>query len=116
MTKTFPTPQAFTKGPRPAIPLVPVVSSQVAAIGHDAATNTLAVQFTRGPGHTYHYPGVTAEQHKAFVESDSIGVHFGKHIKPLPFEKYEAESAPEHEHQNAVQAAAGGLAQTALER
>lgn len=95
MAKNFPAPAAFNKGPRPNIPLVPVTSSQVKAIGHDPATNTLAVQFTRGLDSIYHYPGVTAEQHQAFVCAKSIGKHFGQHIKPLPFEKYEAPKVEE---------------------
>lgn len=90
MAKTFPAPAGFAPGPRPAIALSPVQSSQVKAVGHDPATNTLAVQFMHGAGHIYHYPNVTAEAHKAFVESESIGKHFGQHIKQLPFEKYEA--------------------------
>ena len=114
MAKSFPTPQAFAKGPCPDIPMAPVNSSQVSAIGHCPVTNVLAVKFTRGPGHTYHYPNVTAEQHKAFVGAESIGVHFGTHIKNLPFLKYEAvKESDEPPYQNAVQAAYDGLAQTA---
>ena len=78
---------------RPAIPLTPVESSQVKAIGYDAASTTLAVTFTRGAGATYHYPNVTQEAFDAFKGADSIGAHFGKHIKNLPFEKF----APEPE-------------------
>ena len=77
-----------TKEPRPAIAMADVKSSQVKSIGHDPATNTLAVQFTRGNGAIYHYPNVTAEQAAAFTNAESIGVHFGKHIKALPFEKF----------------------------
>lgn len=95
-TKTFPAPQAFAKGPRPEISLQAVTSSQVKAIGHDPVTNTLAVQFVHGAGHVYHYPGFTTDQHKAFVASKSIGSHFGKHVKHLPFEKFEAVKKPEH--------------------
>lgn len=88
-TKSFPVPAGFTKGPRPEIALLAVKSSQVRAIGYDTATQTMAVQFALGAGHIYHYPNVTPEAHKAFFESDSIGVHFGKFVKQLPFEKYE---------------------------
>lgn len=95
MAKTFPAPAGFTPGPRPAIALTPVTSSQVKAIGYDAATKTLAVQFAHGAGHLYHYPNVTAEQHAAFIGAESIGKHFGQHIKALPFEKYEAEPKAE---------------------
>lgn len=86
---------------RPSIELTEVESGQVKAIGHDPATNTLAVQFKFGAGAIYHYPNVTAEQHQAFVGAESIGKHFGSHIKPLDFEKYrkapepKVEAAPE---------------------
>ena len=95
MAKTFPAPAGFAKGPRPSIDLTPVKSSQVKAIGHDPATNTLAVQFMHGAGHLYCYPNVTADMHKAFAGAESIGAHFGKHIKALPFEKYEAPKVEE---------------------
>lgn len=86
--RKFPEPAPFSKAKRPHIPLQEVKSSQVKAIGYDATTKTLAVQFTRGAGAIYHYPNVDAETHKAFVEAESIGTFFGKHIKPLAFEKY----------------------------
>lgn len=73
---------------RPEITLHAVNSSQVKAVGYDPESKTLAVQFTRGTGAIYHYPNVTAEDHKAFIEAESIGKHFGKHIQHLPFEKY----------------------------
>jgi len=91
MPKTFTAPQDFTDEDRPPIALTPVESNQVKAIGYDEATKTLAVTFTRGTGAIYHYPGVTPEQHHAFVKAESIGVHFGKHIKSLPFKKYHGE-------------------------
>ena len=65
MATTSPAPAGFAKGQRPAIALTPVKSSQVKAIGHDPATNTLAVQFAHGAGSIYHYPDVTAEAPKA---------------------------------------------------
>jgi hypothetical protein len=73
---------------RPNIELAPVKSSQVAAIGYDAATKTLAVRFAHGAGAIYHYPDVEPETHAAFVAAESIGSYFGTHIKPLPFKKY----------------------------
>ena len=73
---------------RPAIALFPVESNQVKAIGYDSATETLAMQFKHGAGAIYHYPNVSAEDHKAFIEAESIGKHFGKHIQHLPFDKY----------------------------
>lgn len=85
---------------RPHIALHEVKSSQVKSVGFDHGTNTLAVQFTRGSGAIYHYPGVTKEQYEAFVKAESIGVHFGKHIKvnhkgeTRSFTKFDAEKAP----------------------
>lgn len=68
------------------IALTPVDSSQIAAIGHRPETNTLAIQFAARrdgtPGSVYHYENFTVEDFAAFKESDSIGSHFGKHIKP----------------------------------
>lgn len=71
-----------------------VESHQVRAIGYCADTRTLAVTFTRGPGHYYHYPDVSPETHAAFVGAESIGSYFGTHIKQLPFKKYRAEGVP----------------------
>lgn len=102
MSKEWKAPQAFEEGDAPDIPMQLVESSQVAAIGYDASTKTLACQFTRGPGHIYHYPNVEPETHAAFLAGDlgpdaepSIGKFFGKHIKPLPFKKYRAPAGNE---------------------
>jgi hypothetical protein len=67
----------------PHIPMTAVTSSQIAAIGHDPATNTLRVQFKGkdGPGSQYDYPGVTADVHEAMKKAESIGKFFGAHIK-----------------------------------
>ncbi len=66
------------------IALSPVSSSQISAIGHDEDTNTLAIQFHSriGPGSIYHYSNFDASAFKAFRDAESIGSHFGKHIKP----------------------------------
>lgn len=68
---------------RPNIRLTPVTSSQIAAIGHDAASNTLAIQFLKQgqPGSVYHYSNVTPEQFAEFRDAESIGSHFGKNIR-----------------------------------
>lgn len=93
ITRTDPAP--FTgKKEFSDIPMTTVQSNQVKAIGYDAATKTLAVTFASGPGHIYHYPGVSAETHAAFLQAESIGKYFGQHIKPLKFKKFEA---PEQE-------------------
>jgi len=68
-----------------AIEMTAVKSSQIAAIGHDPETNTLAIQFPSksGTGSVYHYSNFTAEDFAAFSAAESKGAHFGKHIKPL---------------------------------
>lgn len=66
------------------IVLKDVASSQIAAIGHDPVTNTLAIRFRHkiGIGSLYHYSGVTPEDFAAFEGAESIGKHFYAHIKP----------------------------------
>lgn len=59
--------------------LKPVTSSNIAAIGHDPDNNILHVQFKNGG--TYAYHGVSAEEHDALVDADSVGSHFHQHIK-----------------------------------
>jgi hypothetical protein len=77
----------------PSITLAKVESSQIDSIGHDPATNTLAIRFKSksGPGSLYHYDNFTAGDFEAFSNAESIGSHFGKHIKPYdkkyPFRK-----------------------------
>lgn len=74
----------------PVIAMTEVQSSQVAAIGHDAATNTLAIQFpskTDKPGSLYHYANFTAEDYAEFLAAESKGSHFIHKIKKLT-EKY----------------------------
>ena len=55
-------------------------SSQIDSIGHDAASNTLAVKFKQGG--TYHYHGVSAAQFTELQKSKSMGSHLHQHIKP----------------------------------
>lgn len=66
------------------ITMQPVESSQIASIGHDAASNTLAIRFKNSkgePSSVYHYDNFTGEDFAAFQGAESIGSHFGKHIK-----------------------------------
>lgn len=57
--------------PLPDIPLVPVVSSNVAAIGYDPETQTARIRFK--DGQTYRYAGVPQELHETVMGSESIG-------------------------------------------
>jgi len=78
---------------RPTIEMTPVTSSQIQSIGHSPQHNILAIQFPPPkktpelPGSLYHYENLTAEDFSQFLKAESIGSHFGKHIKPF-FDKY----------------------------
>lgn len=73
---------------RPAIEMYPVVSSQIASIGHAPESNLLAIQFPGrkdgSAGSLYHYSGVSAEQFAEFKNAESIGSHFINRIKKFP--------------------------------
>jgi len=65
----------------------PVKSSALAAVGYDAATKELHVEYRNGG--KYKYAGVSPEQHKALMASDSHGKHFAQHIRAKhAFTKY----------------------------
>lgn len=71
----------------PIIALQDVESSQINAVGYDPETQTLAIQFKGWKGElgaTYHYANVTPEDFAAFQGAESLGRHFGRHIKPFP--------------------------------
>lgn len=86
----FQAPAAFSEKEYTAIPMTPVQSNQVGAVGYDAASKTLAVSFARGAGAIYHYPGVAQKTYDDFMASESKGAFFGQHIKSLPFDKFPA--------------------------
>ncbi|MFC3816528.1 KTSC domain-containing protein [Lysobacter sp. GCM10012299] len=77
-------------------------SSQIHSIGHDAETNTLAIRFFRGfgrdqlAGPLYHYANFTVADFEAFKGAESLGRHFGTHIKPFadrhPFTRIDEET------------------------
>ncbi len=75
------------------IELQDVESNQIHSIGHDAATNTLAICFPRrkggevSAGSVYHYANFTADDFAAFQAAESKGKHFTAHIKANP-DKY----------------------------
>jgi hypothetical protein len=77
----------------PHIPMTAVTSSQIAAIGHDPATNTLRVQF-KGSGSVYDYANVPADVHQAFGKAESLGKFLGSHIKGKYEFKKLAQPAP----------------------
>lgn len=62
-------------------------SSQIHSHGYDPQTKTLAIRFYRTeggkrvPGPIYHYEGFTEDDYKSFCGAESLGKHFGTHIK-----------------------------------
>jgi hypothetical protein len=85
--------------PHPEITLIPVESSQLHSIGHDVATDTLAIRFKgkNGPGSLYHYANFTAEDFAAFTAAASKGGFFKSKIKlatdSYPFTKIDESMA-----------------------
>jgi hypothetical protein len=76
----------------PPIQLTGIESTQISAIGYDAASETLAIVFKTNPDKTYHYHGVTAEQNAEFEAAASKGSFFYKRIKGIaPFDRVEAD-------------------------
>ena len=63
----------------PNIPLMAVKSSQIAGIGYDFISKTLAIKFNSGG--LYHYAGVNAEEYIKLTNAKSIGTFFGSNIK-----------------------------------
>lgn len=57
----------------------PVTSSAIRSIGHDPDTNTLAVEMTNGT--LYHYADVEPHHFDALMGAESIGKHFGAHVR-----------------------------------
>ena len=61
------------------IALTPVKSSNIKAIGYDKAAQRLAVQFSNGT--LFHYEGVTPDAYQGLASAESVGKHFGSHIR-----------------------------------
>lgn len=69
---------------RQTIAMDAVESSQIAAIGHDPESNTLAIKFPpnrAGKSSVYHYANFTVDQFQEFKNAESKGSFFGKRIK-----------------------------------
>ncbi len=57
----------------------PVESSMIRAIGYDAGSRTLQVEFSSGA--VYHYFDVPPEEHAALLQAESHGQHFLAHVR-----------------------------------
>jgi hypothetical protein len=62
------------------VQMIPVLSSNVAAIGYDAGSSTLLVRFHDG-ARVYSYRGVPAAVYRAFLDSSSKGQFLARFIK-----------------------------------
>ncbi|MFO7190295.1 MAG: KTSC domain-containing protein [Pseudomonadota bacterium] len=65
------------------IPMTPVASSNIAAVGYQ--NGTLAVQFTNG--RLYHYSDVPPEVYAEMLAASSVGKYFASNVRG----KYPAE-------------------------
>lgn len=59
--------------------LTPVKSSQISAMGHDAAHKVMTVQFKNGS--TYEYQNVDEALYNKIMSADSVGKAFDAEIK-----------------------------------
>lgn len=66
----------------PSITRVPVVSSDLAEVGYEGATQTLEVAFHRGG--VYRYYDVPPDAYAELIAAPSIGRYFAAHIKHGP--------------------------------
>lgn len=89
------------------IDLTPVKSSQIFAVGYDAPSETLALQFLRNgqPGGVYHYTPVPDGMYHALLAAESIGKFFGANIKGKPGIKYTRIESQKEAEPNGVAAA-----------
>lgn len=72
--------RAATKGAESiSVEMIPVESSAIAAVGHDAATNTVHVAFHSGG--THQFGPVTKQEFDSFRNAESLGKHFHAHIR-----------------------------------
>ena len=78
-----------------AIALIPIVSSQIAAVGYDAATRVLVIKF-RASGRMaeaiYSYDGVPPELATGLIAAESPGSYFHRHIRRGQFRYRRLES------------------------
>jgi hypothetical protein len=85
-----------------AIALIPIVSSQIAAVGYDAETRELVIKF-RASGRTaeaiYSYDGVPPELATGLIAAESPGAYFHRHIRhgQFRYRRHESDSRRENE-------------------
>lgn len=70
----------------------PVVSSCVASVGYEEATNTMEVEFHKPPGSVYGYVDVPEGFWEEFMSSESKGRFVNLVIKSSRFSYYRGET------------------------
>lgn len=60
--------------------MVPVQSSNLAAVGYDPEAKVLRIRFRSDD--QWDYADVPAEKHAAMLKAPSVGIYFHSHIKP----------------------------------
>jgi hypothetical protein len=75
---------------------VPVVLSQIAAVGYDLAARQLVVRFRgsdRCPEALYSYDGVPAEVAAGLIAAESLGAYFHRHIRQggYPYRRHDGD-------------------------
>lgn len=58
---------------------IPISSSNIRSIGHEADSLTLEIEFVNG--RIYQYSGVPTHEYEAFISADSKGRYFNAQIK-----------------------------------
>lgn len=76
-------------------------SSMIKAYGYDAASQTLAVQFKNGTK-VAQYRGISADDFAALEAAESVGKHFGQHIRGREFSYADIEAPAEAEHEGST--------------
>ena len=61
---------------------IPVTSSTIESLAHDAEAKTMEVKFKSGK--TYSFGNVEAHQFDALRAADSVGKHFHQHFRGNP--------------------------------
>ena len=84
-----------SQGKPVGIALIPVTSSQIVAIGYDAATRELVIQFRasgRNRNAIYSYDGVPSELIRGLLAAASPDSFFHRHIRhgPFPYRRHES--------------------------
>jgi len=69
------------RGMQFTLPLVPVRSSNLSAVGYDGQSARLTIRFHSGG--TYEYYAVPGSVHRQLMSAPSLGAYFAARIRPI---------------------------------